>query len=104
MQRLFIVNRYFFAGINVAQSKENYVAIDRADVGVWFAGVIDVMRAVATAAAIDAPGAVNVADAQLGAMSASLCFAIRNALASVLGDLAALRKEDRGKAALAIDG
>ena len=61
------------------------------------------MRAVAAAAAVDAPDAVNVADAQLGAMGAALSFAIRNALARVFGDLAPVWKMDSRKAAFAVD-
>lgn len=60
------------------------------------------MRAVAAATAVDAPDAVNIADAQLGAMCAALSFAIWNALAGVFGDLAPVRKMDSRKASFAV--
>ena len=103
MERLFIIDRDFFARIDISQSEEHYVAIDRAHVGVWLAGMIDVMRAVAAATTVDAPGAVNITDPQLGAMGAALSFKIRNALARVFGDLAPVRKIDCRKAAFAVD-
>src|SRR6267378_4852977 len=65
MQRLFVIDRDLFARMDVAQGKEHYVAIDGADIGVGFAGVVDVVGAIATPAAVDAPNAVDVADAQL---------------------------------------
>ena len=103
MQRLFVIDRDLFTRMNVAQGKEHYMPKDRAYVGVRFARVIDVMRAVTPAAAVDAPDAVHVADAQLRSMRASLCFAIRNALARVLGYFAPVWKIDSGKAASAVD-
>ena len=64
MQRLFIVDRDFLARMNIAQGEEHYVPVDRAHKSVRFAGMIDVMRAVAAATAVDAPGAINIADAK----------------------------------------
>lgn len=61
------------------------------------------MRAIAAAAAVDAPDAVHVADAQLGSMGAALRFAIRNSLARVLGDLAPARETNSRKAPFAVD-
>lgn len=103
MQRLFVVDRYLFAWIDVAQRKEQHMPKDRSHVSIRFARVIDVMGAVASAASVDAPDAVNVADTQLGPMRAELRFVIRNALARVLGDFAPVWKIDRCKAAFAVD-
>lgn len=103
MKSLFVVHGNLFAWIDITQSKEDHVAIDRAHVGVRLAGMIDVMRAVAAATAVDAPGAVNIADAQLGAMGAALSFAIRNALARVFGNLTPAREISCRKAAFAVD-
>ncbi len=61
------------------------------------------MGAISAAAAVDAPNAVNVADAQFGSMSAALRFVIGNALAGVFGDLAPVREIDSRKAAFAVD-
>ena len=103
MQRLFIVHGDFFAGVDVAQSEEHDVAIDGADVGVGLTGMVDVMRTVTAATAVDAPGSVNIADAQLGSVGAALSFAIRDSLARIFGDLAPVRKMNSCKAASAVN-
>ena len=103
MQRLFVIDRDLFARVDIAQSKEHYVPKDSPHISIRFARVIDVVRAVATAAAVDAPNAVHVANTQLGAVRPALGFAIRNALAGVFGDLAPVREIDSGKAAFAVD-
>ena len=104
MQRLFVIDRDLFARIDVAQSKEHHVAIDCPDIGVRFARMVDVVRTVAAAAAVDAPDAVEITDAQLGSMGAALGFAIRNSLTGVFGNLAPVREINRRKAASAVDG
>ena len=104
MERLFVIDRDLFAWLDVAQSKEHHVSMDCAHIGVRLAGMVDVMRAVAAATAVDTPDAVNIADAQLGAMGAALGFAIRNSLTRVFGDLLPVRKGNRGKATSAVDG
>src|SRR5258706_9257166 len=103
MQRLFIVHGYFIAWTNIAQREEHYVSIDRPHISIRFARMIDVMRTVATAAAIDAPDAVHITNAQLCPMGAALSFAIRNSLAGVFGDLAPARKMNGGKTAFTVD-
>ena len=103
MQRLFIVDRDFIARMDVAQSEEHYVAIDGAHVGVRLAGMVDVMRTIAAATAVDAPLAVNIADAQLRPMCAALCFAIGNSFSGVLRDLAPVFEMNCREAAFAVD-
>lgn len=103
MQRLFVIHRDLFARMYVAQSKEHYVPKDSPHVSIRFARVIDVMRAIAAATAVDAPDAVQVADTQLGSVRAALSFAIRNALARVFSNLAPVWEIDSGKTALAVD-
>jgi len=103
MQRLFIIDGDFVAGLNVTQSKEDYVSINCANVSVRLAGMVDVVSTVAAATPVDAPNAVNVTDAQLSAMGPALGFAIRNALAGVFGNFATLGKVSSSKAALAVD-
>lgn len=61
------------------------------------------MRAIAAAAAVDAPNTVHVADAQFGSMGAALRFVIRNALARVFGDLAPVWEIDSRKASFPVD-
>ncbi len=104
MQSLFVIDGNFFAGMNVSQSKEQYVPVQILHEGVRLARVIDVMRAVTAAAAIQAQTAVDVADAQDSAVAAAPGgFEIRDTLARVLGDLFAARKQHRSKAASAVD-
>ena len=103
MERLFIIDGDFFTRIDVAQSKEHYVSKNRAHISIRLTRVVDVMRAVAAATTVDAPDAVNITDAQLGSIGAALSFKIRNALARVFSNLASVRKENRRKAAFAVD-
>ena len=103
MQRLFVIDRDLFARMDVAQGKEHYVAVDGADIGVRLAGVVDVVGAIPAATAVDAPNAVDVADAQLGSMGAPLSFAIRNSLAGVFSDLPPAWKVGGRKATSAVD-
>ena len=104
MQRLFIVDRDLFAGMNIAQREEEHVTMESLHVGVRLAAVIDVMRAVAAAAAVQTPTAIDVADAQDRPVTRPLsCFEIRNSLACVLSDLAAAPKGDRRETAFAVD-
>lgn len=104
MQRIFIIDRDFFTGLNVAQCEEEHVAVEGLHVSVRRAGVVDVVRAVAAATAIQAPLAINVADAQLGATSTATSFNIRNTFAGVFGNLAAALKANRSEATFAVDG
>jgi hypothetical protein len=46
--------------------------------------MIDVMRSITTAAAIQAPALVDCANSQLAPTSSSLCFGGRNFLAAIL--------------------
>ena len=104
MQRLLVIDCDLFARIDITQREEDHMAIDRAHIGIRFARVIDVMRAVPSAAAVDAPNAVNVADAQFSSMGAALSFKIRNALASVFSYLASVRKINGCETASAVNG
>jgi hypothetical protein len=103
MQRLFVIDRDLFPGMDVAEGKEHYVAKDGADISVRLAGVVDVVGAIPAATAVDAPNAVDIADAQLGSMGAALSLAIRNSLAGVFGDLPPAWKIGGRKATSAVD-
>src|SRR5919112_6829771 len=59
-----VVAGYLLAGAYVAQGHEEYVAARDAHVAVRSAGVVDVVCAVAAARAVEAPAAINGADAQ----------------------------------------
>ena len=104
MQSLFVIDGDFFAGMNIPQGKEQYVAVQIFHVGVRLATVIDVMRAVATTCAIQTPTAGDVADAQDSAVATTLSsFEIRNAFAGVLCDLFSAREKHGSKATSAVD-
>ena len=104
MQCLFVVDGDFFAGMNIPQGKEQYVAVQILHVGVRLATVIDVMRAVATARAVQTATAIDVADAEDSAVATALrSFEIRDAFARVLRDLFSARKKHGSKAPSAIN-
>ena len=104
MQSLFVIDGDFFAGMNISQSEEQDVAVQILHVGVRLATVIDVMRAVSVAAAVQAPTAIDVADAQDSAVATALrSFEIRDAFARVLRDLFSARKKHGSKAPSAIN-
>ena len=64
MERLLVVDRDFFAGPNIPQSKEQDMAVQSSHESIWLAGVINVMRSVAAARTVQAETPVDVADAQ----------------------------------------
>ena len=76
MERVFVVNRNFLAGFDVAQSKEDYVAVKSPGERIWPARVIHVMRAVAAAAAVKTPALVDSADAEHAAMLSTFSFRV----------------------------
>ena len=77
MKRLLVVDRDLFAGLNVSQSEEQHVTVQRSHEGIWLAGVIDVVRAVAATRAVQTEVSVDVADAQdLPVMCAPTSFEI----------------------------
>ena len=98
-----IIERDLFAGAYVAQGIEEDVPVDDLHIAVGLARMVDIVRAVAAATAVDTPSSVYVADAQLGAASAPSCFPVRDSFARVLSDFSPARERNRRKAALAID-
>ena len=64
MKRLLVIDRDFFSGPNVSQSKEQDMTVQSSHKGIWSAGVIDVVRAVAAPRAVQAESPIDVADAQ----------------------------------------
>src|SRR5215210_7660269 len=62
-----VVAGNLFAGAYVAQRHEEQVAAREAHVGVGAAGVVDVVRAVAAARAVEVAAVVDLADAVLAA-------------------------------------
>ena len=79
MERLLVVDRDFFAGPDVSQSKEQDMTIQSSHEGIWLAGVIDVVRAVTATRAVQTEAAIDVANAQdLTIMRAPASFEIRD--------------------------
>lgn len=72
MERLLVVDRDFFAGPDISQSKEQDMAVQSSHEGIWLAGVIDVVRAVAAARAVQTETPIDVADAQDLAIACAL--------------------------------
>jgi len=63
------------------------MAVHHFHVRVGFAGMIDVVRAVAAATAVKAPALVDGADAQATASTAPISFRVGNALTGVFRNL-----------------
>ena len=104
MERLFVIDRDLFTGANIAERKEQHVAVKRPHVGIRLAAMVDVVRAVAAATAVYAESSVDVADAQDTAVaSALLRFQIVDALTGVFSDLSPALERNGGKAALAVN-
>ncbi len=104
MQGLLVIDRNLLAGANISQSKEQDVAINRLHVSVRGTAVIDVVRSVAAAAAIQAEATVDVTNAKKAPLARALPrFKIGDSLASVFSDLSSAMKINRGKAAFTVD-
>ncbi len=104
MQCLFVIDRNFFAGLDVAEREEEYVAVEDLHVGIRLARMVDVMRAIAAAAAVPAPAMIDGADPQHPAiLSPPRSLGIGNQLASILSDLFPTRKAKRCETTSAVD-
>ena len=76
MQRAFIVNRDLFTRFYLSQSEEQDVAVEAFGESIRRAGVIDIVRAVATAAAVHTPAMIYAADSQYAAMRSTVGFRV----------------------------
>ena len=103
MKGFFVIDGDLFPGFNVAQSKEEHVTVKCFHVSVRPARVVDIVRAIPAAAAIQTPAAIDVTDAQLGPTGPALGFKVRDSFTGVLGDLSPALEKGRGKTASAID-
>jgi hypothetical protein len=72
-------------------------------VAVWFAGMVDVVRAVPTPAPVEAPASIDRADSQNPAMGTPLCLSRRYSLAGILGDLTAAFYSRRSETTFTVD-
>src|SRR5215212_1950141 len=103
VERRDVVHGDLFAGAYVAQGVELDVAVEDFHVGVGRARVVDVVCAVAAAAAVDAPLLVEGADAEHPAVGPPVRLGVRDALARVVRDLFASREAGGGEAPTAVD-
>jgi len=79
-----VVDRDFFTGLDIAQSDEKNVTVKNLHVGIGLAGMIDVVRTVATPAAIQTPTIINCTDAQLPPRGSAIGLGFCYQLACVL--------------------
>ena len=104
MQRLFVIDSDLFTGPNIAERKEQHVAVKRPHVCVRLAAMVDVVSAITAATAVYAEPSVDVADAQNSSPArAFLRFQIGDSLTGVFSDLPATLERNGGKAAFAVD-
>ena len=104
MQRLFVIDRDFFTGPNIAQRKKQHVAVKRPHVCVRLAAMVDVVRAITATTAVYAEPSVNVTDAQDAALACALLrFQIVNSLAGIFSDLLSTLELNSREAAFAVD-
>ena len=76
MESGFVVDGDFFAGPDITQGDEEYVVVKDLHEGVWHAGMIYVVRAVAAATAIQTPPTIHFANSQHLTMRSSARFGI----------------------------
>ena len=104
MQRRLVVDRDLFTGCDIAQrDKENVVTQDLHEC-VWHARVVNVVGAVSTATAIQAPATIDLTDPEHLAMRAAASFSVCDLLARVFRDFSSLPEWNSREAALAVDG
>ena len=104
MKRRFVVKRNLFANLNVALGNEKNVVVDDSHKRVWLARVVDVVRPVAAATAVQTPLRVDRTDAQFGASQSSCrSFSVGDALARVLSDFVVFEEHATRKTSFAID-
>lgn len=76
MKSRFIVNRDLLARLNIPQSDEKNMATKNLHVTIWLTGMVNVVRAVPTFAAIEAPAMIDRADAESAATGSAFGFAV----------------------------
>jgi hypothetical protein len=103
MKRRFVIDRDFFAGLDVAPGDEENVIVEDLHERGGRACVIDVVSAVAAAAAVETPATIHFTDPQHLAMRAPPSFGVCDLLARVLRDLVPALEWNRGKAAFAVN-
>jgi len=103
VERRFVVDRDLLAGVDVAQRDKEHMVVQDLHERVGTARVIDVMRAVAAAAAVETPAAIHFTNPEHAAMRSASRFCVGDLLAGVLRDLVPLLEGNGGKAAFAVN-
>ena len=81
-----IVEGDFLTCLDIPECHHKNVVVDNLHVAVWLAGMIDVVSAVPSSAAIQTPATINVANTQPAPFGAAVSFGIGNPLARILRD------------------
>ena len=84
MKRCLVVDRNLLAGFDITQRNKEDVVVKDLHERVWPTGMINVMRAVAAATAIQTPAIINCTDTQPPPLGPAIRFDLCNPLASVL--------------------
>jgi hypothetical protein len=71
-----VIDCYLFARFDVAEGDEENVIVDDLNEGVWRAGVVDVVSAIAAAAAVEAPAIVDLTNAEHSPVSPAPGFGV----------------------------
>jgi hypothetical protein len=84
VQSRFVVDSDFLAGLNITKGDEKDVAVENLHERIGLAGMIDVVRTVATPAAIQAPTIIDCTDAQPSPRSSAIGLSLCYSLACIL--------------------
>ena len=98
----FIVDRDLFAGFDVAQGDEENVIVEDLHESVGNTRVIYVVRAIATATAIQTPATVNFTNSQRLSMRSPACFSVGDSLARIFSYLVSFPERYGGETAFAM--
>ena len=84
VQRLHVVDSDLFTRPDIPQCEKYKATVQRSGECIWHARVVDIVRAVAAATAIQAPAIINAADTQDASLRPALSFRVCNSLTRVL--------------------
>jgi len=99
----FVIDCDFLARRDITQGDEQNMTVKNLHVGVRFARMIDVVCAVSTAAAVEAPTIINRTDAQSSPTRPAIRFGVCDLLARVLCDFPTTMEWGNSKTAFAFN-
>ena len=103
MKRGFVIDRDLLTRPDIAQSNEEDVVVENLHKGIRLARVINVVRAISTAAAIQAPAVVDCTDPECLSFCSAVCFRVSYLFARVFGNLSPASKRFRRETAFAVN-